>query len=136
MRFLTLTLCAVAMTACATTTPAATKTPTDLRQSNVKPGDCGLYGWSTDEKREFIFFADAKTARYNGASGPVDLVAQSAFPALDYLDADGNPVTLRLGQGEIMNGGSRYPGARIVTVSAEGWERLQPVALIQGCQAE
>jgi hypothetical protein len=65
----------------------------------------------------------------------MDLQATTAFPALAYLDAAGNSVTLRLGQGEVMNGGMRYPGARIVTVSAEGWERLQPVALVQGCQS-
>lgn len=131
MRFFILIVCSLALTACATTTPTK-NAQADVSQ-NLKPGECGLFGWSTDENREFIFFANENSARYNSASGPVDLVAQSAFPALDYLDAASNPVTLRLGQGEIMNGGARYPGARLVTVSEDGWERLQPVALVQGC---
>lgn len=93
-----------------------------------------MFGWSTDRRRDFIFFADADSARFNGENGPIDLVAQAAFPALDYLDAEGRTVSLRLGDGEIMSGGMRYPGARIVTLTDEGWERLQPVALVRSCQ--
>jgi len=139
MRVLPLILCSLAMTACATTAPrektSAGISDSTVSQSSLKPGECGLFGWSTDEKREFIFFADKNSARYNGANGPVNLVAQSGFPAKDYLDSAGNPVMLRLGEGELMNGGMRYPGARIVTISSEGWERLQPVALVQGCKS-
>jgi len=43
-------------------------------------------------------------------------------------------VTLRLGEGEAMAGGRRFPQARIVTSTVEGWERLQPVAIVQSCQ--
>ncbi len=134
MRFLIPTLASLAFTACATTTPTQ-KAQADISQSSIEPGECGLFGWSTDDKRDFIFFADERSARYKGADGAVDLVAQSPFPSVKYLDAAGNSVTLRLGQGEAMNGGMRYAGARLVTVSEEGWERFQPVALLQGCHS-
>jgi len=93
-----------------------------------------MFGWSTGETREFIFYADKSTARYDSLKGPVDLTAQTPFPATDYEDKAGNTVTLRLGEGEAMNGGMRFPGARIVTLTDEGWERLHPVAIVRTCQ--
>lgn len=107
---------------------------TGLPTSELKPGDCGLFGWSTDASRQFIFYADETAARYNSDAGPVDLIAQSDFPATDYIDPSGRPVTLRLGEGEIMVGGMRYPKARLVSLNEEGWERLQPVAIVRTCQ--
>lgn len=133
IRFFIPIICAAGLTACATTLPSVAGDKA-IPEASLKAGECGLFGWSADDAREFVFFADKKTARFKGPDGPVDLVAQASFPAVDYLDNAGNPVTLRLGQGEAMNGGRRYPRARIVTRTAEGWERLQPVAIVQSCQ--
>jgi hypothetical protein len=105
-----------------------------LPTSALKPGQCGLFGWSTDASRQFIFYADDSTARYSDGSAPIDLVAQSVFPSTEYTDPQGKPVTLRLGAGEDMLGGLRYPSARIVSLNEEGWERLQPVAIVKTCQ--
>ncbi len=123
---------------CASTPPAAAPSPdvSGLPTSELAPGQCGLFGWSTDEARKFIFYADSKTARYDSVEGPINLTAQSPFPASEYQDIAGSPVTLRLGEGEVMSGGMRYPGARIVTTTDEGWERLHPVAIVQICQPE
>jgi hypothetical protein len=134
MRFVSIFGLALALTACATSAPTSQTTVSGASIETLKPGECGMFGWSTDRRRDFIFFADADSARFNGENGPIDLVAQAAFPALDYLDAEGRTVSLRLGDGEIMSGGMRYPGARIVTLTDEGWERLQPVALVRSCQ--
>jgi len=126
----------VLLSACATT-PAELNSKTEtagLPTSDLSPGQCGLFGWSTGETRDFIFYADDKSARYASADGPVDLVAQSDFPATGYTDPSGHTVTLRLGEGEVMDGGMRYPTARIVTVTDEGWERFQPVAIVRTCQ--
>lgn len=122
--------------ACATTQPASSsKAETlGLPTSKLDPGQCGMFGWSTDEVREFIFYADEKTARYASLDGPLDLTAKSTFPSTEYTDPSGNPVSLRLGKGEVMSGGMRYPGARVVTLTAEGWERLHPVAIVRSCQ--
>jgi len=136
MRFISLIFGAALLSACATTAPDARQNAelAGLPTSELDPGQCGLFGWSTDETRTFIFYADEKTARYAGRDGPVDLVAQSAFPATEYVDPSGEAVTLRLGEGELMSGGMRYPGARVVTLTDEGWERLHPVAIVKTCQ--
>lgn len=130
-------ICATALlAACATTSPQTRQSSeaTGLPTSELSPGQCGLFGWSTDETRSFIFYADEETARYASPEGPIDLIAQSAFPATDYTDPSGAAVTLRLGEGEAMDGGMRFPGARVVTLTEEGWERLHPVAIVRTCQ--
>lgn len=130
-------ICSLALLgACASTQPTTSSSSetSGLPTSELAPGQCGMFGWSTGETREFIFYADRKTARYDSLNGPADLTAQTPFPATDYKDKSGNTVTLRLGEGETMSGGMRYPGARIVTLTDEGWERLHPVAIVRTCQ--
>ena len=135
MRFFVPILCAMTLTACASTPEAPeSPVPIDISSSSLKAGECGFFGWSPGAERKFIFFATEKTARFDGPNGPIDLVPQSQFPAIDYIDANGVPVALRLGEGELMSGGRRFPNARLVTTTDEGWERLQPVAIIQSCQ--
>ena len=134
---LTFLICGAALLgACATTPPEVSPTTelSGLPTSELSPGQCALFGWSTGETREFIFYADEKTARYDSLDGPVDLTAQTPFPAIDYMDSTGKMVSLRLGEGETMNGGMRYSGARVVTLTDEGWERLHPVAVVKTCQ--
>jgi len=132
MRLVYLMFGVILLSGCATTTP--TSNDDRLQTKALAPGKCGLFGWTTDEKRDFIFYADEKTARYANTNGAVDLVPATKFPALSYLDPDKKPVLLRLGPGEIMSGGMRYSQARIVTQTAEGWERLHPVAIVKSCQ--
>lgn len=132
MRWLILTLSAYLISACATSTPVAGGDR--LQSKSLAPGKCGLFGWTTDEARDFIFYADEKTARYAEAAGPIELMAETKFPSLTYRDPANQPVELRLGAGELMSGGMRYPGARIVTQTEEGWERLRPVAIVKSCQ--
>lgn len=136
MRLPVIILVSAFLSACASTSPNTSQSikTADKKASQLSPGQCGFFGWSTGDTREFIFYADRKTARYDGASGPVSLTAKSAFPATEYTDPSGNSVTLRLGEGEVMDGGMRYPMARIVTLTDEGWERLHPLAIIRTCQ--
>ena len=136
MRFIGLIGGVLILAGCATTTPETVKSAgiADEPTTELAPGQCGLFGWSTDETRSFIFYADEKTARYASANGPTNLIAQSAFPATEYRAPAGETVSLRLGEGETMVGGMRYSGARIVTLTDEGWERLQPVAIIKTCK--
>ena len=136
MRIIPFISAAILLAACASTSPqtSSSSEAAGLPTSELSPGQCGLFGWSTDETRSFIFYADEETARYAGPDGPIDLIAQSAFPATDYTDPSGAVVTLRLGEGEAMSGGMRFPGARIATLTEEGWERLHPVAIVRSCQ--
>jgi len=138
MRLFILICSGMLLGACATTpaNTAPTQAEPGLPTSKLKPGECGLFGWTTGQQRDFVFYADEKAARYDSLNGPIDLTAQSPFPAENYLDEAGNPVMLRLGTGEAMSGGMRYPTARIVTLTDEGWERVQPVAIIKTCQPQ
>jgi len=115
LRSVFLIFCAASLAACVTTPDGESSVAgaNSIPPATLKAGECGLFGWSADA---------------------VDLVAKAKFPAVDYVDTAGNAVTLRLGQGEAMTGGSRFPQARIVTRTAEGWERLQPVAIVHSCQ--
>lgn len=134
---LTFFICGAALLgACATTSPQVPSTPelSGLPTSELIPGQCALFGWSTGEARDFIFYADGKTARYDSLDGPINLTAQTSFPATNYKDSTGKIVMLRLGEGETMSGGMRYPDARVVTLTNEGWERLHPVAIVKTCQ--
>ena len=66
----------------------------------------------------------------------MDLTTQTPFPSTEYQDFSGGAVTLRLGEGEVMSGVMRYPGARVVTLTNDGWERQHPVAIVRTCQPE
>jgi len=137
MRLILLFCGAALLGACASTAPPtapSTAEASGLPTSQLAPGQCGMFGWSTGDSRDFIFYADRKTARYAGLNGPLDLAAQTPFPSTKYTDPSGNVVTLRLGEGEAMDGGMRYPAARVVTLTKEGWERLHPVAIVRTCQ--
>ncbi len=138
MKLITLSFVTVTLTACTTTPPATVGETAKIASRDVErgQGSCALYGWTTDEKRSFVFYADAETARYDTARGPVDLTAETEFPSLLYSDPDGGRVELRLGEGEAMMDGTRFPSARIITQTDEGWDRLRPVALVQNCQAK
>ena len=66
MRFIGLIGGVLILAGCATTTPETVKSAgiADEPTTELAPGQCGLFGWSTDETRSFIFYADEKTARY------------------------------------------------------------------------
>lgn len=101
----------------------------------LKAGECGIFGWTTDEKRSFVFYADEKTAKYAPNGAAIELTANEPFPSLTYTDPQGGPVTLKLGEGEPIVGGTRYTTAHIATKTQEGWDRIMPVAIVRSCQA-
>ena len=109
-------------------------TPTSLAAKTLAKGDCGLFGWTPDQAREFIFYADETGGKF-AVDGQVRILTSTdPFPAKSYVDAQGRPISITLGQAELMNGGMRYPAARIRSETDEGWERLTPVALVESCQ--
>lgn len=135
MRWIALSFGVVVLSGCGTTSPIVSE-EFGMSTPAIGHNGCAMYGWTKGEARDFIFFADETRARYDSVSGPVDLEADTSFPALNYTDPAGKPVEVRLGAGEAMVGGTRFPNARIVTQTDEGWERLRPVAIVQSCQAK
>jgi len=126
---------ALFLAACATSAPTSLPAKTaSLDLPQMKSGECGLFGWTTDEKRSFVFYADKEEAKYAPQGQVIKLATNEAFPTLDYTDPEGRPVRLKLGQGEPLVGGMRYPYARITSKTAEGWDRVMPIALVRSCQ--
>lgn len=121
------------LTACATA-PEPRTSERKLEMPQMAAGTCAVFGWSTDERRSFLFYADVDEAKYAPDGTVIPLIATDPFPSLNYTAPDGGPVSLKLGQGESMVGGTRFPYARILTKTAEGWDRFMPVAIVRSCQ--
>lgn len=129
--------CLFLLSACATA-PEPTQQRTTMAQNQAEQlasGECGLFGWTADARRAYVFFANAEGATLALDGPETALTAQSKFPALEYIDADGRPVSLSLGRGEPLAGGTRYPSARLATKTEDGWDKIVPVAIVQSCQA-
>lgn len=127
---------ALLLAACATSAPnTSSSKAASLELPQMKSGECGLFGWTTDEKRSFVFYADEDEAKYAPQGQVIKLAANEAFPTLDYTDPEGRPVIIKLGQGEPLVGGTRYPFARITSKTADGWDRVMPIALVRSCQS-
>lgn len=124
------------LAACATA-PERSANPSNesLDIQTLKAGECAIFGWTTDEKRSFVFYADEDTAKYAPNGKAIKLTATEPFPSLNYTDPENGPVTLKLGQGEPIVGGTRYTLAQIATKTSDGWDRIMPVAIVRSCQA-
>jgi len=126
------------LSACATTStggPSSVAAQSGLDVPELAEGECGLFAWTTDQKRSFVFYADEDSAKFVPAGEIVQLASAQTFPALDYEDSSGNPVNLKLGLGEPLVGGMRYPSARIVSKTEDGWDRIMPVSIVKACQS-
>ena len=126
------------VSACATSPTSGKSSNTlsraDLDLPDLAVGDCALYGWTADEKRSFVFYADRNETKFAPEGEVIQLASAEAFPAMEYTDSAGNPVSLKLGDSEALVGGLRYPTARIISKTDEGWDRVMPVAIVQNCQ--
>jgi len=133
-----LLLSGVIISACATQSPGSTSSNQVLQRSldrvELAPGECGMFGWTSDTKRSFVFYADQSSAKYFPEDKVVKLNPEGAFPALTYLDPFNRPVTLNLGASEPIVGGARYPTSSIRSVTDDGWERIIPVSIVRACQ--
>ena len=133
-----LLLSAICLSACATQSTGSTSenqaSQKSLERVELAPGECGMFGWTADEKRSFVFYADRETSKFVPEDQIVELSAQAAFPSLAYLDPFSRPVTINLGAGEQIIGGLRYPSSSIRSETDEGWERIIPVSIVRACQ--
>lgn len=131
-------LSAMFLSACATQSSGSTSanktSQTSLQRVELAPGECGMFGWTLDEKRSFVFYADQSIAKFFPVDRVVELTPKSSFPSLAYLDPLSRPVTINLGAGEPIVGGMRHPSASIRSVTDDGWERIMPVSIVRACQ--
>ncbi len=126
-------------------TPANEKV-TELAAQTLAPGACGLFLWTQDDPRRFVFFQEAGSpvAKLAIGDAPIEVkqTAQSGdifgqfMTKLTFADASGRTVRLSLQPGEELDGGQRVPAAQIATTNADGWEVFIPVSGVTACQPE
>ena len=151
MRF-SIVILAFALTSCAsiTTSSGSDKTAADkpsapgLAPQTLAAGECGLFLWTRDEPRQFIYFQQE-----NRPSGLVYLSGRSlqistsditaglgdrqAF-ALDYTDPAGKALTISGQYGETIEGGRRISSAKIKSLDAENWQHIIPANGVFACR--
>ena len=153
MRLLVLAASALALTACASgnarkqaaaasTAPAAESLPAQT----LAPGACGLFLWTRDEPRHFVFFFPAggtkARAVLNGQQADLSVISQGGEVFAQFMTemkmaTPANlPVSLSLQPGEQIEGGRRVPSARMISMNAEGWEVITPLSGTTACQPE
>lgn len=108
--------------------PDLTPSNTELASQTLASGECGLFGWARDTGR-FILFSTESEAQYLSHDGTLNLIPVGDFPAENY----GPNIALELGDGEVLDGGQRYAGARLVHRQQDGYELIQPIVAITSC---
>lgn len=157
MMFRALVCSLVLVSACASsgTSVPATKGgagPIDVVATNslpaqtLEPGTCGLFLWSRDEPRHFVFFhvAGTDTAQvvFEGREQTMGIESQSGdifgqfLTRMTLRSEDSRPVSLALSPGEEIDGGRRVPLARMISQDDQGWEIITPLTGLTACQPE
>ncbi len=138
------------LSACATTLdsskdiPQANKADDRLTARNLSAGECGMFVWTADNARRFIFFSRADQAEaswWNGSNEvTIARVSSEGFasygqpPEQIFRMTDGGKLMLALSDPEDINSGTRFKSGAITLAGADGWEKVVPVIGLAGCQ--
>lgn len=95
----------------------------------LRDGECGLFGFSASEQTLVFFSAPDRAAYIRADLTRGALTPQGEFPATDY-----GPVQLALGPSEALEGGLRYPQARLTDILPDGFTRVQPLVVLLTCE--
>lgn len=136
VRFIVLST-ALILPACASTTDAGPSSSnasnlTDLNElgpQSLALRECGLFGWTAGETPRFILFATEGRGQYWDGSRPVALDPDGVFPNLSFSE-----FTLELGEREAFDDAVRYPSAKMRMTLDDGFERVQPIVILETCQ--
>jgi len=117
-----------------------------LPAQTLAPGACGLFLWTRDEPRHFVFFFPAGGAKaravLNGQQTELNVVSQGGEVFAQFMTEmkmttpSNLSVSLSLQPGEQIEGGRRVPSARMISQNAEGWEVITPLSGTTACQPE
>ena len=129
---------ALILSACASTPEAepeqtfvaAQVEATELDAQSLATGECGLFGWTKDETPRFAFFATEGRGSYWDGTQTVPLNPQGSFPNLTF-----DLFVLELGEREAFDDAVRYPSARTRKTLEDGFERVQPLVILETCQS-
>ncbi len=137
--------------ACGTTgtqSKSKTKTSIAVKQDRLAPrdlesGECGIFVWTADTARRFVFFSrtDSASGSWWGENGEIEVPqifsdSQPAFeqtPNQTYQLPDGGELLLKLSDPEEVDNGTRYRAGSITQTTANGWDKVIPVSGIAAC---
>ena len=112
--------------------------PRDLTQ-----GECGIFVWTADAARRFVFFSQATDPTASWWSGSSEQTVQrissdglTAFeqsPVQTFGLADGGALKVSLSNPEEVDNGTRFRSGAITQTGPDGWEKVMPVFGVAAC---
>lgn len=104
---------------------------TALGPQSLSEGECGLFGWTTETPPRFILFAtDSRGVFWTGTQQET-FEPSGDFPRLIYPD-----FRIELGRADQIADAQRYASARLYRTQEDGFERVQPLVILETCQDE
>lgn len=123
---------------CASTSKNNTENTTAVYGKILAAGECGLYVWTADAAKTFILFATPTELSYLQGRKMIALTEKNPTipPATsrEFMDPEGNSLSLTLLSPEEIDGGTRYKSGRLTSLSEDGWEKVVPVVGLYACQ--
>lgn len=126
-----------------TNSKASSKLDDRLAPRDLGKGECGIFVWTADNARRFIFFSQTEksTASWWSADGEIDVTRMSSGGIYAFDQAseqsfklpDGGNLKLSLSNPEEVDNGTRYKSGAITQTSADGWEKVIPVLGMAAC---
>lgn len=121
----------------------STKLDDRLTPRNLNNGECGIFVWTADNAKRFIFFsqADKPTASWWSKDGEIEISrrASDSISAFDQLPAQnfdipsGGALKVALFDPEDVDNGTRYKSGAITQTTVDGWEKVIPVIGMSAC---
>ncbi len=121
--------------------------PGTLPPQTLAAGECGLFLWTQDTPRRFVFFSRAATGTasamlQSSERSDLTLTAQRGdlfgqfMTEMDFVTATGQPVSLRLQPGESVEDGQKISAGRIELLDDGGWSTIIPIVGLRACQPD
>ncbi len=114
-----------------------------LAPRDLNDGGCGIFVWTADAARRFIFFSqnEKPMANWWSEDGEIEIQRQSSSgdaaldqaPFQSFSLPDGGNLKLDLSDPEDMDNGTRYRSGAITEVNSEGWAKVIPVFGVAAC---
>ncbi|MEP3889967.1 MAG: hypothetical protein ABJN69_05835 [Hellea sp.] len=111
-----------------------------LAEKTLAPGECGLYVWTADAAKTFTLFAKESQITY--LSGGKEVLLTEKNPTVpparsrEFRDENGKSLSLTLLSPQQIEEGTRYKSGRLISLDADGWEKIVPIVGFYACQPD
>ena len=138
----------ILLSACNSVPGSSSSSRADVPQDRLSPrdltqGECGIFVWTSDAARRFIFFSQATNpiANWWSPDGEIQinrissdgLTSFEQSPVQNYNLPDGGTLKLTLSDPEEVDNGTRFKSGTIAQTGADGWEKVMPVFGVAAC---